>query len=1211
MADRTVALNIKVKDAEVKQAEASLKRLQDAANNVSKSGGGLKGADQDGAIAAAAKRVGISYEQMAARMKGVTGVSKEAAVAISDVSAAASAAVPDVAAAAESLGGLGAAAGPVGIAIAVIVAAVTAAVAVAVKLTKKAFELAKAFADYTVEIGKAAEETGLAAETVSALRYECEAAGRDFGTISSAANNFRTQIGKAAAGNNEARKSVNLLGLDGKKAMTDIDGAFRSAIATISAAKNPVDQMRLAIAAFGDEGPQMIAFIREFGGDIGKLEEKASELGLTVSGKNVAAAKEFQRAYADVQKQVQSVGMAFGRELMPIVAQAMRELGDWVGRNKATITDWAQTTANFARGVIEEFKEIIEFVEQHPILTRILLGVATLGQSEFIKDGVDRVLNAAGVIAQKGAGTQGTINYDRPSATNSNSVDLQALAAQQEELQRRHAELRKLAERDLNAAIEYEKNAASIVITSFNKLFETIKDRFEKSGDVDAFNSQIDSIVTQYIHHITTVENFLMRLENRKAAADKLTPNEKAVLKQDQSSRRDEWTSKYVDVRNHAVDAIASYEKKSSADALKSRESEMQREIELYNEMNQTKMQIARQSHEMTITSERQMIDEINRLEMDTLGHRKAALQSYLTALTGNAEKEADVKHQIALVDEQITQQQITNSNRVREMESRKQETLNKIREQYEGVRRSMEDELAVLLRGGVGLSRYEQALRAVSREYKDWSAEQKQAIIDLAAQADAVEELNKRHAELKDFFNQTLTYVFEGDFKGLFENMRRKILGAFTEKLSGILATNILGFDPNATDNPVAKPIVGKIDKTNQILTAINTRLGGSPVAGIGGLGGLASIFSGGLGHENAHLATGQSTATGAGSLGQEGGSGHQIMNLSGLWKDLKKIFSTGEGGIFAPVNGSSMAGYISGAGAIASMVGGMVGGRLGSTLSMAGQGAQIGAQFGGPWGALIGAAAGGLLGFFGFSDPKRKEDKQQNLPALNQGFTDAMKELNEILSGVRSLSLDPDEAISRANDLRGQIASGFGIEFKSKKYKKQAQQLIASKLVEADRIVDEIKAAAEIARGAADRSKRILPEFAGGHYFADYFRPNGLVPGAFDGADNILAMISRGEMVLNPRQQSRVRSLAGYDVFASAGIPNYPKASASPRLAMGGIAGTGLALSNTPTVLAPNFNLYLAGVTFYDQAQAWVESDDGKRAIVKLIVDKDKGKV
>jgi hypothetical protein len=55
----------------------------------------------------------------------------------------------------------------------------------------------------------------------------------------------------------------------------------------------------------------------------------------------------------------------------------------------------------------------------------------------------------------------------------------------------------------------------------------------------------------------------------------------------------------------------------------------------------------------------------------------------------------------------------------------------------------------------------------------------------------------------------------------------------------------------------------------------------------------------------------------------------------------------------------------------------------------------------------------------------------------------------------------------------------------------------MIAQELVQADNIISQIRASAEIARGAADRSKRILPEFAGGTYFADYFRPNGLLPG------------------------------------------------------------------------------------------------------------------
>jgi hypothetical protein len=75
------------------------------------------------------------------------------------------------------------------------------------------------------------------------------------------------------------------------------------------------------------------------------------------------------------------------------------------------------------------------------------------------------------------------------------------------------------------------------------------------------------------------------------------------------------------------------------------------------------------------------------------------------------------------------------------------------------------------------------------------------------------------------------------------------------------------------------------------------------------------------------------------------------------------------------------------------------------------------------------------------------------------------------------------------------------------------------------------------------------------------------------FDGRDNILAMISRGEMVLNPGQQRNIRALAGFDVFAGAGIPNYPNESSSSKLAIGGIAGAGLALASQPIVVQPNF--------------------------------------
>src|SRR5690606_34384913 len=134
-----------------------------------------------------------------------------------------------------------------------------------------------------------------------------------------------------------------------------------------------------------------------------------------------------------------------------------------------------------------------------------------------------------------------------------------------------------------------------------------------------------------------------------------------------------------------------------------------------------------------------------------------------------------------------------------------------------------------------------------------------------------------------------------------------------------------------------------------------------------------------------------------------------------------------------------SALGGILGGIGSLASIGGGLIGGRVGSVISAVGTGLSVGAMFG-PIGAAVGAVVGLFAGLFG-GDPKRKRDKEEKIPALNKGFTDAINELRKILEDVRFLRADPDEALSRAQEVRNQIASGFGIQFESKKYRNQAQ--------------------------------------------------------------------------------------------------------------------------------------------------------------------------
>ncbi len=385
----------------------------------------------------------------------------------------------------------------------------------------------------------------------------------------------------------------------------------------------------------------------------------------------------------------------------------------------------------------------------------------------------------------------------------------------------------------------------------------------------------------------------------------------------------------------------------------------------------------------------------------------------------------------------------------------------------FDSFNKSLQDEFEQVRRNERELSVYEETLRKIQTDYQHLDPLQKEQLLNTAAQIDAQKKLNEQYEELRDLFSETLHALAEGDFKGLVRGLADRAKDAFIDRISNVLASNILGFDPNATDNPVAKPIVGKIDESNKLLRQIAINTGGAPAAtgmNLGSLfdgmlgnitGGPGPIFTGNQGGGIFNL-------TGAGGLKASGAGG--TLNLAdiqsffkgssgggGFLDGIKNLFSTKEGGLFAARKNiltgkpSGLGGVLGGIGDIAAFAGGLIGGRFGNVLSMAGTGASIGAMFG-PWGAAIGAGIGALIGLFG-GDPKKKRDQKEKLPQLQQGFTDAFNQFRQLIEDVRFLRTDPDGALAKGNESRAQIASGFGIQFESKKYKKESQQLIASK--------------------------------------------------------------------------------------------------------------------------------------------------------------------
>lgn len=519
--------------------------------------------------------------------------------------------------------------------------------------------------------------------------------------------------------------------------------------------------------------------------------------------------------------------------------------------------------------------------------------------------------------------------------------------------------------------------------------------------------------------------------------------------------------------------------------------------------------------------------------------------------------------------------------------------------------------QLEELQRNGRELTEYEKTLRSIEKDYKNLDPAQKQYLLNLAAEIDAQRQFQKSYDEVYGVVRDSLQTLLDDGWGGFFKS----ILDRFKSMLLDMAAELI----------------------TSKLMKMLNPSAGGSSSGGGFNIGNiLGSIFGGGGGIFN----RGSSASSSSGTNGATGGTANAVGSMvsssgggagGGMWggwlSQLNPRNFTGSGGgsvgnlgghgsAPGPSGGGGfgLSGGIAAAGMAANIVGGMIGGRVGNVLSMAGTGMSIGMMFGGPWGAAIGAVAGGIAGLL-MGDPKRKIDKKENMPKLREGFAKTFEELRLLASDKNAILNDPTGASTRADELRAQIQSGFGIDFQSKKYRNMAKAQIEQRLVEADLIIKGIKEFAAEAGAANIRQSKLTPEFAGGVFmdagfmrqYSDFKRRNGMLAGTFTGKDTLPSMLAPGEMVLNPAQQARAIAAAGFDIFRYSQIPNYaegtyvaPSRPSSPSIGTPGTQAVNITFAPTIEIVVEG-EIDEARITSVSvKAQ---DSEEGRRVTLKNV--------
>lgn len=180
--------------------------------------------------------------------------------------------------------------------------------------------LVKDMADYQDEMGKLAQKTGIAVESISTLKYVGELSGASIEQLSTGIKGLTNSMFQAGRGSKEFADVFKAIGVDVKNA----DGSLRSSEQVMldiadkfAGLEDGTTKSALAMKLFGESGLAMIPMLNQGADAIRRGQDAARGFGLEVSAGAAAAAEEFNDNMARLKANVDGLANSIGNNLIP------------------------------------------------------------------------------------------------------------------------------------------------------------------------------------------------------------------------------------------------------------------------------------------------------------------------------------------------------------------------------------------------------------------------------------------------------------------------------------------------------------------------------------------------------------------------------------------------------------------------------------------------------------------------------------------------------------------------------------------------------------------------------------------------------------------------------------------------------------------------------------------------------------------------------
>ena len=212
------------------------------------------------------------------------------------------------------------------------------------------------FTAFGDQLDKMSIRTGIAAQSLSAMKFAAEQSGAGFEELCDAVKTFQEQLGAAKLGDAGAIGKLGAVGIRAE----DMEGLssqdqFMELAEHLSQITDRSEQTRAAIELFGDAGYKLLPMLRQGKDGMKAMMEEAERLGITMGQEDVASAA----AMTDEINRLKSAISSIVRNAISVIVQPLTRGIEYVRIFSTGVASLIRKHETLLRGLLELGKFVI------------------------------------------------------------------------------------------------------------------------------------------------------------------------------------------------------------------------------------------------------------------------------------------------------------------------------------------------------------------------------------------------------------------------------------------------------------------------------------------------------------------------------------------------------------------------------------------------------------------------------------------------------------------------------------------------------------------------------------------------------------------------------------------------------------------------------------------------------------------------------------